>query len=116
MRLPLRASTVPHGHVWLQVLPLQTNTAEDIKREIQLMRHCSCVNIVEYRDAFLREHEMRSTLWVVMELCIGGSTLEVSRRQGTRACARPRTATHSYAQHVRMHTHSAHGHAHAWRR
>ena len=24
---------------------------------------------------------MRSTLWVVMELCIGGSTLEVMRRQ-----------------------------------
>jgi serine/threonine protein kinase len=67
--------------VAVKVLPLQTNTAEDIKREIQLMRHCSCVNIVEYRDAFLREHEMRSTLWVVMELCIGGSTLEVMRRQ-----------------------------------
>ena len=37
--------------VAVKVLPLQTNTAEDIKREIQLMRHCSCVNIVEYRDA-----------------------------------------------------------------
>jgi serine/threonine protein kinase len=33
--------------VAVKVLPLQTNTAEDIKREIQLMRHCSCVNIVE---------------------------------------------------------------------
>jgi len=63
------------------VLPLQTNTAEDIKREIQLMRDCSCDNIVSYRDAFLREHEMRSTLWVVMELCPGGSTLDAMRRQ-----------------------------------
>ena len=67
--------------VAVKVLPLQTNTAEDIKREIQLMRDCACDNIVSYRDAFLREHEMRSTLWVVMELCVGGSTLDAMRRQ-----------------------------------
>ena len=71
------------GHdVAVKVLPLQTNTAEDIKREIKIMRECACDYIIAYRDAFIREHEMRSTLWVVMEFCRVGSTLDVMRRQG----------------------------------
>eukprot|EP00965_Chrysotila_dentata_P110522 3652063-Pleurochrysis_carterae.AAC.2 len=60
---------------------LQADTAEDIKREIKIMRECSCEHIVAYRDAFLREHQMRSSLWVVMEYCHVGSTLDVMRRQ-----------------------------------
>ena len=68
--------------VAVKVMPLQSDTAEDIKREIKIMRECACDYIIAYRDAFIREHEMRSTLWVVMEFCRVGSTLDVMRRQG----------------------------------
>ncbi|EOD28838.1 hypothetical protein EMIHUDRAFT_234507 [Emiliania huxleyi CCMP1516] len=44
------------------VLPLEAETAEDIKREIRILRECDC----EHIDAFMREYQMRSTLWVVM--------------------------------------------------
>uniref|UniRef100_A0A7S4BAD0 non-specific serine/threonine protein kinase n=1 Tax=Chrysotila carterae TaxID=13221 RepID=A0A7S4BAD0_CHRCT len=67
--------------VAVKVMALQADTAEDIKREIKIMRECSCEHIVAYRDAFLREHQMRSSLWVVMEYCHVGSTLDVMRRQ-----------------------------------
>lgn len=54
-----------HGEpVAVKVMSLQRDTAEDIKREIKLMRECDCENIVAYRDAFLRDHEMRKMLWV----------------------------------------------------
>jgi hypothetical protein len=66
--------------VAVKVMPLQSDTAEDIKREIKIMRECACDYIIAYRDAFIREHEMRSTLWVVMEFCRVGSTLDVMRR------------------------------------
>ena len=46
------------------------------------MRECECEHIVAYLDAFIRQHEMRSTLWVVMEYCALGSTLDMMRRQG----------------------------------
>ena len=69
--------------VAVKVMPLQSDTAEDIKREIKIMRECACDYIIAYRDAFIREHEMRSTLWVVMEFCRVGSTLDVMRRQGS---------------------------------
>jgi len=69
------------GEVAVKVMALQADTAEDIKREIEIMRHCDCVNIVKYLDAFLREHQMRSSLWVVMEFCQVGSTLDLMRKQ-----------------------------------
>lgn len=50
--------------VAVKVMSLQRDTAEDIKREIKMMRECECDNIVAYRDAFLREHDMRKMLWV----------------------------------------------------
>ena len=46
------------------------------------MRDCDCPHIVAYRDAFLKEHEMRRMLWVVMELCEMGSALDLMKRQG----------------------------------
>ena len=66
--------------VAVKVMALQPDTAADIKREIKIMRECACDHIIAYRDAFVREHEMRSTLWVVMEFCRVGSTLDVMRR------------------------------------
>ena len=66
--------------VAVKVMALQADTAADIKREIKIMRECACDHIIGYRDAFVREHEMRSTLWVVMEFCRVGSTLDVMRR------------------------------------
>lgn len=68
--------------VAVKVMLLQMDTAEDIKREIKIMRECECPHIVAYRDAFIREHELRSTLWVVMEFCHVGSALDVMRHQG----------------------------------
>ena len=68
--------------VAVKVMALQADTAEDIKREIKIMRECECEHIVAYLDAFIRQHEMRSTLWVVMEYCALGSTLDMMRRQG----------------------------------
>ena len=67
--------------VAVKIMSLQRDTAEDIKREIKLMRDCDCGNIVSYRDAFVKEHEMRRMLWVVMELCEMGSALDVMKRQ-----------------------------------
>jgi hypothetical protein len=60
--------------VAVKVMLLQADSAEDIKREIKIMRECACESIVAYKDAFIREHQMRSTLWVVMEFCEVGST------------------------------------------
>ena len=67
--------------VAVKVMLLQADTAEDIRREIKIMRECACAYIVAYLDAFIREHQLRSTLWVVMEYCHVGSTLDVMRWQ-----------------------------------
>jgi len=67
--------------VAVKVMLLQADSAEDIKREIKIMRECTCEHIVAYKDAFIREHQMRSTLWVVMEFCAVGSTLDMMRKQ-----------------------------------
>mmetsp|Transcript_22047 Transcript_22047/g.70390 ORF Transcript_22047/g.70390 Transcript_22047/m.70390 type:complete len:1061 (+) Transcript_22047:97-3279(+) len=68
--------------VAVKVMLLQADSAEDIKREIKIMRECTCEHIVAYKDAFVREYQMRSTLWVVMEFCEAGSTLDVMRKVG----------------------------------
>lgn len=46
------------------------------------MKQCACANIVSYIDAFLRDHDGRRTLWVVMEFCENGSTLDLMRTVG----------------------------------
>ncbi|EOD14845.1 putative Serine/threonine-protein kinase [Emiliania huxleyi CCMP1516] len=61
-----------------EVLSLEPATCEDIKNEIRILRNCDC----EHIDAFVREYQMRSTLWVVMEFCEAGSTLDVMRKVG----------------------------------
>jgi predicted Ser/Thr protein kinase len=68
--------------VAVKVLPLEDDTADAIKREIRILRECECDYIVAYKDAFMREYQMRPTLWVVMEFCHGGSLLDVMRKMG----------------------------------
>jgi len=68
--------------VAVKVLSLEPATCEDIKNEIRILRNCDCEHIVAYKDAFVREYQMRSTLWVVMEFCEAGSTLDVMRKVG----------------------------------
>jgi len=69
--------------VAVKVLPLEDDTAEAVKREIRILRECDCEHIVAYKDAFMREYQMRPTLWVVMEFCHGGSLLDVMRKMGS---------------------------------
>mmetsp|Transcript_22048 Transcript_22048/g.70400 ORF Transcript_22048/g.70400 Transcript_22048/m.70400 type:complete len:761 (+) Transcript_22048:947-3229(+) len=68
--------------VAVKVLSLEPATCEDLKNEIRILRDCDCEHIVAYKDAFVREYQMRSTLWVVMEFCEAGSTLDVMRKVG----------------------------------
>jgi predicted Ser/Thr protein kinase len=63
--------------VAVKVLLLQAGTAEALKREVKLLRECECVHVVAFIGAFLREHQMQSTLWIVREFCHGGSLLDV---------------------------------------
>ena len=46
------------------------------------MAHAPLPPIAPAQDAFVREYQMRSTLWVVMEFCEAGSTLDVMRKVG----------------------------------
>ena len=64
--------------VAVKVLSLQKETAEQVAREIELMRRCECEHIVAYKDAFHRALDGRLTLHLVMELAENGSTLDVS--------------------------------------
>ena len=64
--------------VAVKVMPI--NKAEENKTEIEIMRRCECKFIVSYRDAFTCEYELRPTLWIVMDKCIG-SMLDVMRWQ-----------------------------------
>ena len=68
--------------IFAQVLSLQSETAEQVEREIALMRACACPHIVAYKDAFRAMLDGRRTLHVVMELAELGSTLDVIKRRG----------------------------------
>ena len=69
LRFVIWSSHTPH----LSLIPPTHPPLQDIKREIKILRQCDCDQIVAYKDAFIREHQLRSTLWVVMEFCQVGS-------------------------------------------
>ena len=68
--------------VAVKVLLMQPNTAEDIKREVKLQRECNSEKIIKLLDAFEVKKSTGTDVWVVMELCHAGSTLDVMRQQG----------------------------------
>jgi len=92
VKLARHLGTGAHGSVYVgekggeefavKVLQLEGADAQDIKNEIRILRGCDCEHIVAYKDAFMREYQMKQTLWVVMEFCEAGSTLDVMRKVG----------------------------------
>ena len=64
-------------------LPLGLADEDDkaVQSEVQFMRSCSHPNIVRYDGAFICQQERE--LWIVMELCDGGSMSDVLRRAGS---------------------------------
>ena len=68
--------------VAVKVMPLLTNTAKDIEREIKAMRECNSLNTIRLLDAFKVTNPTGEDMWIVMELCRVGSTLDMMRRQG----------------------------------
>ena len=68
--------------VAVKVLSLNKETAEEVRREIALMRACECEHIVAYKGCFHRRLDGRMALHLVMELAELGSTLDVIKRRG----------------------------------
>ena len=68
--------------VAVKVMALSHETAEEVRKEIVLMRGCTCPHIVAYLDAFTKPHDgMQNKLWVVMEWCELGSAHDLIRRR-----------------------------------
>ena len=82
-------ATAPDGAmVAVKVMALSHETAEEVRREIVLMRGCECAHIVAYLDAFVKPHgddahdgSSCSRLWVLMEWCELGSAHDLMRRR-----------------------------------
>ena len=68
--------------VAVKVMALQTNTAKDIEREIKAMRECKSKNTLWLLDAFKVTNQTGDDMWLVMQFCRVGSTLDMMRRQG----------------------------------
>ena len=68
--------------VAVKVLSLNKETAEEVRREIALMRACECEHIVAYKGCFHRRLDGRMALHLVMELAELGSSLDVIKRRG----------------------------------
>ena len=58
------------------------NTAEDIEREIRIMSGGKSLYIIQLLDAFKVMSPTGVDVWLVMEFCCAGSTLDMMRRQG----------------------------------
>ena len=69
------------GAVAVKVMALSSETAEEVRKEIVMMRGCLCANIVTYLDAFVKPHEGLAKLWVLMEWCQLGSAHDLMARR-----------------------------------
>ena len=49
--------------VAVKVMALSSETAEEVRKEIVMMRGCLCANIVTYLDAFIKPHDGLAKLW-----------------------------------------------------
>ena len=52
----------------------------NVLKEVRVMKDCDHPNIVRYHAAFEREHALRLTLWVIMELASEGSAHDLIKK------------------------------------